>query len=172
MILLALALALQTLLPPRPANLSFELGMAGWQVEAHRGTSAGIATNDGWVRPQAAQGEAWLNAGWRARSGAPRDAETRIFTRFSAHRWRGRRISVTAMTRAPGFAGGASRLVVRGLGPGATEASVAIGPSEGWRRHRVELAVPRGAEAIEIGFVVAGTRGELDADDIRIEVPR
>ncbi|MGQ0589973.1 MAG: hypothetical protein ACT4N8_10670 [Sphingosinicella sp.] len=171
MILLALALALQTL-PPRPANLSFELGMAGWRVEAHRGMAAGIATNRDWLRPQAAQGEAWLNAGWRARSGAPRNAETRIFTSFSAHGWRGRRIAVTAMTRAPGFAGGASRLVVRSLGRDASEASVAIGASEGWRRHRVELAVPRRAEAIEIGFVVAGTRGELDADDIRIETLR
>jgi hypothetical protein len=172
MILLALAFALQAPLPPRPANLSFELGMAGWQVEAHRGMSAGIATNEGWLRPQAAQGEAWLNAGWRARSGTPRGAETRIFTRFSARVWRGRRIAVTAMTRAPGFAAGASQLVARSLGPVASEARIGIGSSEGWRRHRVELAVPRGAEAIEIGFVVAGSGGELDADDIRIETLR
>ena len=169
MIVLALALAAEAPLPPGPVNLSFERGMAGWQVESHRGMEARIAGNRGWLRPQAAHGAAWLNAGWRARSAAPRGAESRVFTRFSAEGWRGRRIVVTAMTRAPDFADGISRLVVRGLGRTPNEVSVAIGSSEGWRRHRVELPVPRDARAIEIGFVVAGTRGELDADDIRIE---
>jgi hypothetical protein len=168
----ALALAVEAPLPTRPANLSFEQGLAGWLVESHRGMAAVIGSNRGWLRPQAARGEAWLNAGWRARSGAPENAEISILTRFSARGWRGRRIAISAMTRAPGHADHSGRLIVRSLAPAAAEASVAIGSSAGWRLHRVELDVPRDAQAIELGFVVRGTAGELDADDVRIAPAR
>jgi len=154
-------------------NPSFEQGMNGWLVLGHPGLGAGILTNAGLRRPQAGQGEAWLNAGWRARNAAPGDAQKTITTLLDARRYRDRRLRFSAMTKAPPFAGGASALRARTFGPaGTTEAMALIGSSGGWRVHSVDFTVPSDARAVEIGFVVRGTRGELDADAVRLEILR
>ena len=174
-LLLALAaipgLAAGERLPRELVNPSFEQDLRGWQVSGHRGLGAGVMTNAGLRWPQAAQGEAWLETGWRARSAAPRGAQKTIVTLVDARRYRGRRLRFSALTRAPSFASGASALRARTYGPGGTtEASAYIGASGGWRLHSVDFAVPRDARAVEIGFVVQGTRSQLDADAVRLEI--
>jgi hypothetical protein len=163
MILAALAFAVQI------ANPGFEQGLRGWQSEGHRGIGAGIESNRGYTIRRAARGEHYLNMGWRARSGAPPGAERRVFTSFDARPYQGRLIRVSAQTRVPDFAHRNARLAVSAAG---AEAVTLIGASAAWRRHGVELRVPRDAREIEIAFIVEGTRAELAADDVRLELLR
>jgi hypothetical protein len=161
MILLALAAQL--------TNPGFEQGLSGWQALGHPGIGVGISDNRGYTVRQSAQGEHYLHIGWRRRSGAPRDAAMRVSTRIDARRYRGRLIRVSAQTKAPDFAHRNSRLTVSA---GGAEAGVAIAASERWRRHSVLLRVPRRAGEIEIAFVTGGTRSQLAADDVRLEILR
>jgi hypothetical protein len=163
MILAALALAAQL------TNPGFEQGLRGWQAEGHRGMRAAIGSNRFYTVPQAARGDHYLDMGWRARNAAPREAAMRVFQQIDARRYRGRTIRVSAQTRAPDFAQGFGSLIVRAAG---SEARTGISASETWRRHAVELRVPRNARQIEIAFMVEATQAELNADDIRIELVR
>lgn len=163
MILAAFALAAQF------ANPGFEQGMQGWQTEGHRGMRAGIASNHLYIVRQSAEGERYLNMGWRARNAAPRDARMRVFTTVDARRYRGRTIRVSAQTKAPGFAHGNGSLIVAAAN---AAARTGIAASETWRRHVVTLRVPRDADRIEIAFQVEGTAAELSADDVRLQVLR
>ncbi len=163
MILVALALAAQL------ANPGFERGLEGWQTQGHRGIGFHVADNRGYIVRQSPEGEHYLNMGWRARSGAPPEAERRIFTQVDARRYRGRTIRVSAQTKAPPFAEGFGSLIARA---GGAEARTGIAASETWRRHVVELRVPRDARWIEIAFRVRGTQAELSADDVRLELVR
>ena len=164
MILLALAAAAAQLVNP-----GFEQGLRGWQAQGHRGIGVGVQDNRGYTVRQSAQGEHYLGIGWRRRSAAPPDAAMRVFTRVDARRYRGRLVRVSAQTKAPEFAHLNTRLTV---GAGGAEAGIAIAASGGWRRHSVLLRVPRRAREIEIAFVTGGTRSQLAADDVRLELVR
>lgn len=157
------------LLAAQLANPGFERGLDGWRSEGHRGIGVGIGSNEGYVSPQAAEGERYLNMGWRARNGAPPGAYRRTFTLIDARRYRGRTIRVSALTKAPPFAHRNGRLIVRS---GDAEASAGIAASETWQRHQVELHVPSDARTIEIAFRVESTEAELDADDVRLDLVR
>lgn len=172
--LLIAALAVGPRLPDRIANPGFEDGLRGWTIVPFRGLRADVARNPGYGPDRAAEGRFWLSGGWVARSGAPRGAAMRVTTRLSARRYRGRTIRVSAMTRAPDFASGASQLFVRGHGPAGAgpETTAPITASDDWRRQGVEFLVPRDADAIELGFIINGTRGQIDADAMRLEVVR
>ena len=163
MILAALALAAQL------ANPGFEQGLQGWQIERHRGMGVGTVSNRGYTIRQSAEGEHYLTMGWRARNRAPDDALARVFTFVDARRYRGRRIRVSARTRAPGFAHGIGSLAVSGA---SAEARTGIAASNTWWGHAVELRVPPNARRIEIAFQVEGTAAELSVDDVRLEVLR
>jgi hypothetical protein len=163
MILVALVLAAQL------ANPGFEQGLTGWQALGHPGIGVGVSGNRGYTIRQSAEGEHYLGIGWRRRSAAPRDAAMRISTRIDARRYRGRLIRISAQTRAPDFAHRNSRLVASA---GGAEAFTPIEASERWRRHSVLLRVPSRATEIEIAFVTGGTRSQLAADDVRLEVLR
>jgi hypothetical protein len=166
-LLLQAVLAATAPLPDAIANPSFEQGMIGWTSGGHRGFRAGEDRSYGTDR--AAHGSYWLTAGWAARSRAPDDAAFHITTLIDARRYRGRRIRVSAMTRAPDFAHGSSRLFAAA---GSARAEAGIAASAAWRRHAAVLAVPRRARTIEIGFRLERTSGQFDADDVRIEVLR
>ncbi len=129
----------------------------------------GVMSNRGYTVRQSAEGEHYLNMGWRARNGAPRDALVRVFTHVDARRYRGRTIRVSAQTRAPDFADGNGTLTVAA---GGTVARAGIAASGAWRRHAVTLRVPRRAERIEISFQTGGTAAELNLDDVRLVVLR
>lgn len=161
--LLLLALAAAETLPARIPNPDFDQDMRGWSGFGHGGFSAYVVHDYGSPRSY------WLKAGWAARSASPPDAEYRVATRIDARRYRGRRIRVSAATRAPEFAHRVSSLFARA---GAAQAETRIDSSETWRRHSVDLAVPSDAGTIEIGFRVEGTSGELNADRIRLEIVR
>jgi len=163
MILAAFLLAAQL------ANPGFERELEGWQVDGHRGMRAAIGSNRGYVVPQAARGERFLNMGWRARNAAPGDARLRVFQRIDARRYRGRTIRVSAQTRAPDFADRFGTLIVSAAG---AEARATVTASGDWQRHAVVLRVPQRARQIEIAFQVEATQAELDADDVRIELLR
>jgi hypothetical protein len=163
MIVVALALAAQL------TNPGFERGMAGWQSSGHRGIGVGVESNRGYSIRQSAEGEHYLNVGWRARNAAPPGAEQRVFTRFDARRYQGRLIRVSAQTKAPDFAHRNARLAVSAAG---AEVFARIDASAVWRRHSIALRVPRNAREIEIAFIVEGTRAELAADDVRVELVR
>ena len=163
MILAAFALAAQLV------NPGFERGLAGWQTESHRGMRVYPADNRHYVVRQSAEGEAYVTMGWRARSSAPPEAESRIFQRIDARRYRGRAIRVSAQTKAPGFAHRNGSLTVSA---GRARARTAIAASEHWRRHGVSLRIPRDARTIEIVFQVEGTAAELSLDDVRLTVLR
>jgi hypothetical protein len=163
MILASLALAAQLV------NPGFEQGLRGWEAVGHPGIGVGVQDNRGYTVRQSAQGEHYLGIGWRMRSAAPRDAEMRVFTRLDARRYRGRLIRVSAQTRAPEFAHNNTRLTASA---GGIEAGTAIAASGVWRRHSVLLRVPRRAREIEIAFVTGGTRSQLAADDVRLEMLR
>jgi hypothetical protein len=162
MILLAFAAA-------QLANPGFEQGLQGWQAVGHPGIGVGIQGNRGYTIRQSAEGEHYLGIGWRRRSAAPRDAMMRVSTRIDARRYRGRLIRISAQTQAPDFAHRNSRLTVSAAG---VEAGTPIVASEGWRRHSVLLRIPRRATEIEIAFVTGGTRSQLAADDVRLELVR
>ena len=151
------------------ANPGFEQGLRGWEAVGHPGIGVGVQSNRGYTIRQSAEGEHYLGIGWRRRSAAPRDAEMRVSTRLDARRYRGRLIRVSAQTQAPDFADRNARLTV---GAGGAEAGIAIAASARWRRHSVTLRVPRDAREIEIAFVTGGTRSQLGADDVRLEVVR
>ena len=163
MIAAALVLAAQL------ANPGFERGLEGWQSIGHRGIGVGVESNRGYTIRQSAEGEHYLNVGWQARNAAPPGAERRISTRVDARRYRGRLIRVSAQTKAPDFAHRNARLAVSAAG---TQAATRIDASAAWRRHSVALRVPRNAREIEIAFIVEGTRAELAADDVRLELVR
>ncbi|HVQ08205.1 MAG TPA: hypothetical protein VMS43_07195 [Allosphingosinicella sp.] len=162
MMLIALA-ALQL------ANPGFEQGLRGWQVVGHTGIGVGVADNQGYTIRQSAEGEHYLHIGWRRRSAAPRDAAMRVSTRVDARRYRGRLVRVSAQTKAPDFAHRHSRLVASA---GGAEVGTAIAASMRWRRQSVLLRVPRRANEIEIAFITSGTRSQLAADDVRLEILR
>lgn len=168
------ALAAAPPLPDRIVNPGFEDGLRGWTIVPFRGLRADVARNPGYGSDRAAEGRYWLTGGWVARSGAPPGASMRVTTRLNARRYRGRTIRISAMSRAPDFASGASQLFVRGHGPAGAgpEAATPITASEAWRRQSVDLFVPRDAGSIELGFIINGTRGQLDADAVRIDVVR
>lgn len=169
--MLALLVLSAALAPPAPphriANPSFEQGLLGWRRSGHRGFRAGPDRSYGSDR--AAHGRQWLTAGWAARSRAPAGAEFRVGTRIDARRYRGRRIRVSAMTRAPAFAQGFSHLFAEAAG---ARAEAGIAASEAWRRHSVVLFVPRGARTIEIGCRLERSQSQLDADNVRLEILR
>lgn len=157
------------LLAAQLVNPGFEQGLHGWQIERHRGMGVGIASNRGYTIRQSAEGEYYLTMGWRARNAAPDDALVRVFTFIDARRYRGRRVRVSARTRAPGFAHGTGSLTVSAA---SGTARTGIAASESWWGHAVELRVPRDARRIEIAFQVEGTAAEMSVDDIRLEVLR
>ena len=157
------------LLAAQLANPGFELGLDGWRVESHRGMRTYVAGNRGYVTRQAAQGEQFITMGWRARSRAPDDAQSGLFQRIDARRYRGRTIRVSAQTRAPRFAQGYGSLTVSAA---AAEVRTGIAASETWRRHAVTLRVPRAARWLEISFRVERTQAELAVDDVRLVVLR
>lgn len=161
--ILAFALAAQLI------NPGFEHGLAGWQSEHHRGMRIGIAGNAGYTTRQSAEGEHYLNMGWRARNAAPRDAYSRVFQQIDARRYRGRTIRVSARTKAPDFAHRNGSLTVTA---GGTVTRMAIDASRTWWRHEVRVRVPRDARTIEIAFRTEGTGGELNVDDVRLELVR
>jgi len=159
---LLLALAADAL-PARIPNPGFERGMEGWSGFGHRGFGAYVAHDYRTPRSH------WLNAGWAARNASPPEAEYRIATRIDARNYRGRRVRVSAATRAPEFAHRSASLFADA---GAARAETRIDASETWRRHGLDLAVPRDARVIEIGFRIEGTSGQLEADDVRLEIVR
>lgn len=163
MILAALALAAQL------TNPGFERGLEGWQVHGHRGMRTYVASNDGYRVRQSAEGEQFVTMGWRARNAAPEDAQSRLFQRIDARRYRGRTIRISALTKAPDFAQGYGSLIVSAAG---AEARTGIAADETWRRHAVTLRVPRAAQWIEVAFQVERTQAELAVDDVRLTVLR
>ena len=150
-------------------NPGFERGLEGWQVEHHRGMRIYPADNRHYVVRQSAEGEGYVTMGWRARSSAPPEAESRLVQRIDARRYRGRTIRVSAQTKAPGFAHRNGSLTV---GAGGVRTRTTIVASEAWRRHGVTLRVPRNARTIEIAFRVEGTSAELSVDDVRLIILR
>lgn len=163
MILAALVLATQL------TNPGFEQGLEGWRIEGHRGMGVAVADNRLYRVRQSAEGEHYINMGWRARNAAPRDAVKRIFQRIDARRYRGRTIRVSALTRSPPFADHFGSLTVSA---GAASARASLASSETWRRHVVTLRVPRDASEIEVAFQVEATQAELNVDDVRLTVLR
>ena len=163
MIIAALSLAAQL------ANPGFEQGLEGWQTDRHRGMGIEIGSNRGYTIRQAAEGEQFLAMGWRARSGAPAEAFSRVSQQIDARRYRGRTIRVSARTKAPAFAHRRGSLTVIAAG---ASARIAINASESWRHHDAVLRVPRNARTIGVEFQVEGTGGELSVDDVRLTVLR
>jgi hypothetical protein len=163
MISAAFALAVQL------ANPGFERGLEGWQVSGHPRIGVEIEGNGSSIVRRAAEGEQYLNMGWRARSATPRDAWRRVFTMVDARRYRGRTIRVSARTKAPGFAHGNGSLIVSAAG---IEARTPIAASETWWQHQVTLRVSPHARMIEIAFQVEGAAAELNVDDVRLDLLR
>jgi hypothetical protein len=164
--MIALLLAAQAL-PHAIPNPGFERGLDGWTVAGHRGLRADVDGNRGYTIRRSYEGESFLNMGWRARNAAQPGAEIRVATRIDARRYRGRILRISAATKAPDFARQSSYMFASA---GGAETHVRIDASEAWRRHSLTLPVARNADMIELGFVTAGTSGELDADDVRIEI--
>lgn len=159
MMVVALLAALHATPAQRP-NLAFDDGLAGWLGSGDRGFR--MAAEQG-------RGGQWLTAGWAARSAAPPGARYSVATRLAAGRYRGRRIRISAATRVPEFAQGAvSLFAVAGI----SEALTPLGASQTWRRHSFILFVPSRADEIELGFILEGTPGQFDADDVRVEIVR
>lgn len=148
-------------------NPGFEEGLRGWQTEGHRGMGVGVSDNRTYVVPQSARGEHYLSMGWRARNATSSDTQMRLWQEIDARGYRGQRVRVTALARAPEFAHGNGRMI---LTAGPAEASTGIPASEGWQLQSVELDVPRDAARLGIAFVVSGTPAELALDDVRLEV--
>ncbi|HTU11645.1 MAG TPA: hypothetical protein VMG08_12205 [Allosphingosinicella sp.] len=160
--ILAIALAAQL------TNPGFERGLEGWQAIGHRGIGASVVANRSYSSDRAPQGRHYLAMGWRARNSIL-GAEKRLFTSVDARRYRGRTIRVSALTRAPAFAHGNGRLVLRVEG---AEAQARIAASENWQRHGATLRIPRDARRLEIAFEVRGASSELAVDDVRIALVR
>ena len=97
-------------------NPGFERGLEGWQVSGHPRIGVGIEGNRGYIVRRAAEGEHYLNMGWRARNAAPRDARKRVSALVDARPYHGRTIRVSARTRAPDFAHGNGSLTVTAAG--------------------------------------------------------
>lgn len=168
LVLLLLLLAAEPF-PARIANPGFERGLDGWTTGGHSGFRASAMRIVAWSSDRPAGGRGWLQAGWAARSGAPPGAEFRITTTIDARRYRGWRVRFSAMTRAPDFADRMNSLTV---GAGGRTAAMPIAASEAWTPHSVVLEVPRDAGTIELGFRLRRGSGELDADEVRLELVR
>lgn len=167
--MLALLLLLLAAAPARIANPGFEDGLNAWSTDGHRGFRASPMRIVAYSSDRPAEGRGWLRAGWAARSGAPPGANYRIATVVDARRYRGRRVRLSAMTRAPDFAHGSNVLTI---GAGTRTAEARIAASAAWRRHSVTLDIPRLARTIELGFRVESTSGELEADAVRLQILR
>lgn len=168
-LLLLVAMAPSDPPPARIANPGFERGLSGWTAEGHRGFRASPMRIVNYSSDRPAEGRGWLRAGWAARSGAPPGANYRITTFVDAHRYRGRRVRFSAMTRAPDFAHGSNVLTISA---GTRTAEARIAASAAWRRHSVTLDIPLGARTIALGFRVERTSAELEADAVRLQVLR
>lgn len=170
-LLLALQAAVpsQAPLPQRIANPGFERGLRHWTARGHRGFRAGAMRIVDYSSDRPAEGRGWLRAGWAARSGAPFDAAYHVTTLVDARRYRGRRVRLTAMTRAPEFAHRTSALIIEA---GGRAAELRIAASTTWQPHSVILDVPRDARVVELGFRLEDSAGELEADDVRLAILR
>lgn len=125
-----------------------------------------------YVRRWSAEGRYWLEVNWQARGATFEPAVYRMTTRLDARRYRGRRIRLSAATKAPPFASGVARLFVEAGAGESRRAETTVLASEEWTRHAVELAVPRDARFIDLGFVTDGTRTSFSADDVRLRIVR
>ena len=162
MMLAALLLLAAAPLPATIPNPGFDDGLEGWSSEGHRGFRALPLSADGGP-------SRLLSMAWAARYRSPDDAWFRVSTRIDARRYRGRRIRISASARAYGRPDGAASIFARA---GATEAVTPLARDVEWRRRSVDLAVPRRAREIVLGFHIgrAGTR--IEADDVRLEILR
>jgi hypothetical protein len=148
-------------------NHGFEQDLQGWTVIQDRGFGADVLSGS-----DAVEGSKYLRTGWRARNAAPRTAQIRITVSVDAEPYRGHRVRFSAMTRAPDFAAGSSDLIARSAGAsGEMSAKAApIATSKDWSSHSLDFMVTEDVETIELGFVVRGTGGELDADATQLEI--
>ena len=175
MSLLLALLALQSAparLPETIANPSFERGLEGWRFDFNVGGYRAYPRREVDYSPErAAEGRGWLEIDWASPRGTPPGAWFHVTTRIDARRYRGRTIAFSAAVRLPDHASGAAALTARAIGPGAGarhEQRLRATPT--WRRDQLVFAVPRGAVAIELGFLVDGRSGELEADAVRIDI--
>jgi len=170
--LLVLAASARDRLPLLPANPGFERGLEGWRSDFNVGGYRAYPRREaGYSSERAAEGRGWLEIDWASRRGTPPGAWFHVTTRIDARRYRGRTIAFSAAVRLPDHASGAAALTARAIGPGAgarREQRLRATPT--WRRDQLVFAVPRGAVAIELGFLVDGRSGELEADAVRIDI--
>jgi hypothetical protein len=162
MMIAALLLLAAAPLPAAIPNPGFEQGLVGWTGDGHRGYLAHSTYPRG-------GGPRRLSMAWAARSMPPAGARFRVSTRIDARPYRGRRIRVSASVRAYGRPGGAASIFARA---GATEAAMPIPRDVEWRREGVDLAVPRDAREIVLGFHIERPGMRIEADDVLLEVLR
>jgi hypothetical protein len=175
-LLLAL-LALQAAAERLPASIfnpSFERDLQGWLSDSNeRGYRAGAAEEVDYNSGRAADGRSWLHIGWASRRGTPPGAYYRLTTRIDAQRYRGRTVAFSAAVRLPEHAHRAAALTARVVGPaGASESEQRLNAGPAWRRERLVFRVARDAGSIELGFLVDGRGGELEADAVRLQIQR
>lgn len=148
--------------PPALINPGFGSGLEGWTVTAAPGFA---------VLERTRRDAHWVSIGWDDASPAPPGVEARLSTIIDARPYRARRLRLTTLTRAPEPADRVSRLYVRISGPsGDMTHALPIMSSDGWRRHSLQFVVPFEARTIEIGFIVPGRFGQLEADGIGLDV--
>ncbi|HYI47518.1 MAG TPA: hypothetical protein VEX35_03545 [Allosphingosinicella sp.] len=163
MILATLLLLAAAPLPAAIPNPGFERGLEGWTAEGNRGFRASsVSRNPG-------GGPRRLSMAWWVRSMAQDEAQFRVGTRIDARRYRGRRIRISASVRVHGGARGVATIFARA---GALEAVTRLEPGRAWERRSVDLAVPRSAREISLGFHIQRAGVSIEADDVMLEVLR
>lgn len=162
MMLAALLLLAPAPLPATIPNPGFECGLEGWSSEGHRGFRALPFSADGGP-------SRLLSMAWAARYRSPAEAWFRVSTRIDARRYRGRHVRISASVRAFGRAEGVAVIFADA---GAGEAATTLHRDRPWERRSVDLAVPRRAREIVLGFHIRRSGARIEADDVRLEVLR
>lgn len=171
LLLALLAIQAAEPLPRAIPNPSFEQELRGWRTDTNvSGYRAYAQQEVRYSSDRAAQGRRWLGIDWAARSGTPPNAYYRLTTRIDTRRYRGRTLIFSAAVRLPEHAHRAAALTVSVRRPdGASAREHRLDWGTTWRRERIAFHVPRDAASIELGFLVDGRSGELEADAVRLE---
>lgn len=171
LLLALLAIQAAEPLPRTILNPSFEQELRGWRTDTNvRGYRGYSQQEVSYSSDRAAHGRRWLGINWAARSGTPPNAYYRLTTRIDGRRHRGRTLIFSAAVRLPEHAHRAAALTTSVRSPdGASAREHRLDWAATWRREQVTFRVPRDAVSIELGFLVDGRSGALEADAVRLE---
>ena len=171
LLLALLAIQAAEPLPRTILNPSFEQELRGWRTDTNvRGYRGYSQQEVSYSSDRAAHGSRWLGINWAARSGTPPNAYYRLTTRIDARRYRGRTLIFSAAVRLPEHAHRAAALTLAVTSPAGRHGQEhRLASTSTWRRERLVFRVPRDAVSIELGFLVDGRSGALEADAVRLE---